>query len=614
MGSPRWLGYRRGDLAGALALVALALLCRLPRLTQTPGWDGDEGYNLDIAWHLLHGRAQFFALEYAFVQHPILTYALVAPLLGVAGRELWVLRAVTAVAGSLAVGVLYLTVVATGSRRSAVLGALALAGAHFVVAYNRLGYTYNLLLLLSALTLWCVVRWEAGVSVGSRATGVQGAVAQPPESRHDGSRAGASSPVSKRGEAWLWGAAGAAALGLLTDQVGIALPLFVAARAWPERRLAVLVLATGILPAALAGAGAWAWHGEAFFADWRHTLVRVGIGGLWGGVLGEGAPGAVPLPSGTALARWVVNYFHLLRAEWWWPAAVAGLFCIRPLAARRRLLTLAALLALPIFALRDLAPFFRTGIPLLLPAAWGLGALLDAGMTAAYETVERDAPDERRGTTSPLARRLAGAGLAALVVLLPLGLELGRTAGGLGAGFALPMDWALVGNAAGAQRAAREAAAHVNARTGPRDVVVVSPHVAWLYRAQVADFLQSVAAGGEAIAFYPAGLPPHRFRFDPSPAGMHYAVLDDYWHRWAAESGPVRRLVMEVDSWPLEWQSADVRVYRRPDSPPSSAQAVDALGEIAPRHALPQGDSPPSSAQPASSRPIDPPSASPPRG
>jgi hypothetical protein len=269
----------------------------------------------------------------------------------------------------------------------------------------------------------------------------------------------------------------------------------------------------------------------------------------------------------------MLNYYHLLRAEWWWPAAIAGLFCIRPILARRRVMTLAGLLALPIFALRDLDPFFRAGIPLLLPGAWGLGALLDAGMRAAYET----GAGRHRATV-----------LAALVVLLPLGLEMGRTSGSLWVGFSLPIDWGLISGPE--QRAARDAADFVNARVEPADVVVVSPHVAWLYRGQVADFLQGVAAGGEAVAFYPAGLPARRFRFDPSadrvlgplpgwgpdapgdagPPGPHpgsgvrYAVLDPYWDRWARESGPVARYAAAVETWPREWVAGNVRVHRRP--------------------------------------------------
>ena len=419
-------------------LVLLALLLRLPGLESTPGWDGDEGYNLDIAWQLGAGRAGQFALVHAFVQHPVLYYALLAPLLALAGQQLWMARALAATAGALSAGVLYLAVVRSGAptpvegawgprpgrgdqsrssaasdpgrgaeqrptgegvqvgtRRAAFLAGLALAGAHFAVAYSRLAYTYNLLLLWTACCLLAVSAWE--------------------ESRRRG---------------WLVAATAFAALGLLTDQIGIALPCFVAARALPRRRLAGAIVLGGTVPALLAAGVAAAVHPQAALADWGHTLLRLG-----GGAGARGGPGA----------GWVINYLHLLRAEWWWPAAVAGLFCVRPLVARRRVLTLAGLLIVPIFALRSLDPFFRTGIPLLVPGAVGLGALLDAGMRAAYETL---AP-----------RRLLGAATAALVVLLPLGLEIGRSAGALVSGFQLPIGWALVDPRG--QQAARAAARYV---------------------------------------------------------------------------------------------------------------------------------------------------------
>ena len=358
---------------------------------------------------------------YAFVQHPVLFYALLAPLLALAGQQLWVARALAATAGALSAGVLYLAVarfgapaqveraqrvtwegVQSGSHRAAFLAGLALAGAHFAVAYSRLAYTYNLLLLWTACCLLAVSAWE--------------------ESRR---------------RRWLVAATAFAALGLLTDQIGIALPCFVAARALPRRRLAGAIFLGGTVPALLAAGVAAAVHPQAALADWGHTLLRLG-GGAGAVRRTAGAPGG-------PVAGWVINYLHLLRAEWWWPAAVAGLFCVRPLVARRRVLTLAGLLIVPIFALRSLDPFFRTGIPLLVPGAVGLGALLDAGMRAAYETL---AP-----------RRLLGAATAALVVLLPLGLEIGRSAGALVSGFQLPIGWALVDPRG--QQAARAAARYV---------------------------------------------------------------------------------------------------------------------------------------------------------
>ena len=575
------------DWAVAGAVVAGAALCRLPRLLETPGWDGDEGYNLEIAWQLLHGRAQAFALSYAFVQHPVLFYAAAAPLLALFGRELWVIRALAGLAGSLTAGLLYLAARASG-RRVAALAALAFAVAHFTTAYNRFGYTYNLLLFWSALTLLLVLRW-------------------PPEPRRR----------------HVLAAGGAAALGQLTDQAGIFLPAFVALSALPRRRLAVEALLAGALPAAIAAALMWAWQPDAASQDWPHTFARLAAP--------AGAAAGWPVRWAAAFARWVVNYLHLLRAEWWWPAAVIGLFCIRPLAVRRRVLLLAGLMAVPIFALRELEPFFRSAIPLLLPAAWGLGAVLDAGIAAVYSTVgapppgrglrpagpevapeaapaRRDAPclapplppgpagrtrgrdrfagiptsDFRLQTSDlgpRLGRRALAAVLAALVVLLPLGLEAGRTAGALAAGFRLRIDWALAAD----QRHAREAAAFVNARAEPGDVVIVSPHVSWLFDGAVADFLQAVARQGQEIAFYPAGLPASRFRFDPSPASARYAVLDGYWDLWAAESDAVARLVAECEAWPLLWRGGGYRVHRRPDGPDRPADRPSAAPVAGPR-------------------------------
>jgi hypothetical protein len=100
----------------------------------------------------------------------------------------------------------------------------------------------------------------------------------------------------------------------------------------------------------------------------------------------------------------------------------------------------------------------------------------------------------------------------------------------------------------------------------PGEVVIASPHVSWLYEHPVADFFQSIAHGGEAVAFYPAAMPPSRFRFDPSPQHARFAVIDGYWELWASESEAVARLVAECERWPLLWQGGEYRVYRRPDA------------------------------------------------
>jgi hypothetical protein len=339
------------------------------------------------------------------------------------------------------------------TRRAAAFAALVFGGAWFIAGYNRLGYTYNLLLFWSAVALVCAMQWARG-----------------------------------RRLAWLAAATAAAALGLLTDQVGIFLPAFVAIQALPSRRRAMLVLAIGVAPAAIAALAFYVVDPIAAAADWRQSLARAG------GVQDSTTAAALA----ASIARWFANYLHLLRSEWWWPVAIVGLFSIRPLAAQRTALTLFGLMVIPIFMLRELDPFFRTGIPLFLPGAWGSGALLDRGVDAVYRVASG-------------AGRRASAAAVALVVVLPLGLEIGRSAGAVLVGYRLPIEWALATH----HDAARAAAAYVNARTHPGDVVIVSPHIAWLFDGRVADFLQAIAADGRAIAFYPASMAPSRFRFDP---------------------------------------------------------------------------------------------------
>ena len=168
------------------------------------------------------------------------------------------------------------------------------------------------------------------------------------------------------------------------------------------------------------------------------------------------------------------------------------------------------------------------------------------------------------------------------MVLLPLGLEIGRSAGALVSGFHLPIAWALVDPRGQGGRA--PAARYVESVRPPGSVVVTSPHVAWLYPAPVSDFLQ---AGRRRARRWPS-IPPRslreRSRFSPSlepggagqrggdrlpkggREGAAFAVLDPYWDSWARESDVVARLTAEVERWPLVWSEGGVRVHRRPEA------------------------------------------------
>src|SRR5579862_1229527 len=73
-------------------ILALCVFFHAWRLTQTPGWDPQEGYTLDIAWNLAHGQVRLFALRSAFAQHPPLFYLQLALAIRLLGYNMLALR------------------------------------------------------------------------------------------------------------------------------------------------------------------------------------------------------------------------------------------------------------------------------------------------------------------------------------------------------------------------------------------------------------------------------------------------------------------------------------------------------------------------------------------
>ena len=553
----------------AVAVLAIALAARLPSLLATPGWDGDEGYTLEIAWNLAHGDARMFALEYRFVAHPPLAFAVIAPALRAFGRDLAVLRAGAGIASAFTVALVAWGLARAGLRRAAALGGIALAVAPFAVAYGRMGYTYGLLALVVAATVTALVTWRRDTAAGS-----------------DGRGPGRPTPSPKPPPPLRWESGNVAwpitlaAFGPLVDHPGIALPVLVAievrlaTRSWLR---AAGALALSLAPA-IAFHGAVAWLDPAGSSEeWRQVAARLGaspgespLSSPSPIATGEGLSRHVPTLA-TTVALVLANVSGLMRASWWMPLAVAGLFAIPASAGRTTVLRAFALVAIPALAVRPIDPWFRTAIPLLPIAGWGLGAILDRGVGAAFDVV---GATPGRG---PIVPRLLGSCVAALV-LLPLGLEAGATAVALLPGMAapsqaeyyplpnpipqsdmgegryganplaptltLPIDPWLIRDGDDA----RAAAAWVNAHVSPTDLVVASPAVTWLVEARVADHLQATAHAlpGTAVAFYPPVIAPTRWRFDASVQAARWVILDHVTDVWVAADPPTRRVLGPV--------------------------------------------------------------------
>ena len=96
------------------------------------------------------------------------------------------------------------------------------------------------------------------------------------------------------------------------------------------------------------------------------------------------------------------------------------------------------------------------------------------------------------------------------------------------------------------------------------DVVICSPQIAWLFKAPAADVLQSVAATGQGVAFYPSGLPLSRFRYDPRIGSARFVVEDDFMPAIAEQVPAVAGVLKQAETWPVVVRNGEYVVYRRP--------------------------------------------------
>ena len=102
-------------------------------------------------------------------------------------------------------------------------------------------------------------------------------------------------------------------------------------------------------------------------------------------------------------------------------------------------------------------------------------------------------------------------------------------------------------------------------RTQPNDVILSSPGIAWLLKANAADFQMSAAVKGQKTVHLPANLPLERFAFDPYYENARFIVVDNLWHNWAIwHITGVPEMMAQLESWPIVFASGDIQVYCNP--------------------------------------------------
>jgi 4-amino-4-deoxy-L-arabinose transferase-like glycosyltransferase len=560
-GRPGMAPRRLALLGTALAVLGLCVALHLWRLDSAPGWDPQEGYNLDIAWNLVHGRLRLFALISAFAQHPPLFYLQLAFFIRLFGYRILAVRALAAVYAILTCAAL----LGCGWRLAGA-GAALWAGLLFIAApllldNTRWGYSYVQLAFVGVLCLWAL-----------------------------------SHSLERADPRWLMVAAGLAGLAACSDYTGIAWIALVALVALRQSwRAALLALGIGVGVLAVESLACVAIAPNVFLADVATTLGRAAGGNL--------------LAQGIEL---LLSYYRLLTFDPVVLLGVVGLFLVRDARARGLLLAACALLALVTLKVRPLGASFHTAVPLLPLLALGAGVALDRALRTLYSWMlhwlrgldlalpAAFAPALRGrfarpsvamlSTASPAASasaddpastprapgrlvRIAAALVVFLAVVSPVGMALALDAAqiahppsttGQDATLATPSD-------------AQAAISYVLGHTHAGDLVLASPTLAWAFDApedtsghprglQGADVLQTVAQAGHAAAFYPAGLPATRWAYNVSLDRARYVIVDNLVRQLAVPNAEPSLVPMlaSVRQWPAIYSQGQYTIYEQP--------------------------------------------------
>jgi 4-amino-4-deoxy-L-arabinose transferase-like glycosyltransferase len=503
---------RAAEITALILILIVAAYLRLTNVGENPGWYTDEATHVDIARHLMDGRAQYMLINQStllFGRLPLF-HVLLAQAFRLAGNaDMTTLRVFTGLLGVVSVGLLY-AAVRRGGAGLALLAALALAIYPQAVLYHRFGFSYN---LLTPLVLMAVLGLERFV-----------------DGKHPG---------------WLALAALSLGLGLITEVMALALlvPFILVVIRRPLHLLwsvPLVFVPFGMYALVMLGSAR-----EAFLFDLNFTLSRL----------------TIETPLGEQWNILVNNYLQVVSRDLWFLPGVIGLFALQP--PRLRWISL-LLFVLPVIsvgrsnALYNLSAYYL--IPFLPFIALGVAALIRYGSLMLYQAARDYLPG-----IAPV-RTAGGVVIAGLICgfLLgaPLSVSLPATFEAVQQGYVTEIDSFLINPGE-----ARQVAAFINASLQPDEVIIASPSIGWQFYGHPADFQMAVAAANHvATPHLPADIPADRLAFNPDYRAARYVVIDNLWRSWGVVHIPgLSELVNDVQTnWSNVFALGQFVVYENP--------------------------------------------------
>lgn len=273
-------------------------------------------------------------------------------------------------------------------------------------------------------------------------------------------------------------------------------------------------------------------HPDIFLYDLTYTLYRAG-----------------GIPFTIQFENIIKNIQVLLTETWWIVAGVIGYIWIQP---RQFRWTIISITILPILisgrtiALYNLSAYYM--IPFLPFFVIGVSALLTYGIPQIFQQLSASISSQKRITSG------------VFVILF------------------IVVSWNLIGDIQNEFTTSVEhflinadEAHHVQDilidYTNSKDIIIVSPTLAWMFDAKVTDFqLSSLSQSIDGVHF-PAKLYPDRFAFDVDYTHATYAIVDNLWRDWGAIHMPsVANMFRDIQNWELIFEVDTIQVYHNLES------------------------------------------------